>query len=195
MEKELIPLIRILFEYSPPVVATAIETHGLWGWDRYGRWGEFKPNSATCANALDAVSEVNYSIVKSRRQDPPTGWHSVLTGNVFTPLHHLGWLKGQQPNFKKFENELAKTPAFKPLENHNLRPDTELAVIGAIVDLVTCKTPRIEGHEPITQAKLIKNAVRLYGDLPGISKANLEKVFRIALEHIETFGINTQFKK
>jgi len=195
MEKELIPLVRILFECSPPVVATAIETHGLWGWDRYGRWGEFKPNSATCANALDAVSEVNYRIVKSRSQDPPTGWQSVLTANAFTPLHHLGWLKGQQPNFKKFENELAKTPAFKPLENHNLRPDTELAVIGAIVDLVTCKTPRIEGFESITQAKLIKNAVRRYGDLPGVSKANLEKVFRIALEHVETFGIETQVKK
>jgi hypothetical protein len=195
MEKELIPLINILFRCSPPAVATAIETHGLWGWDRYGRWGEFKPNSATCADALDALSEVHYGIVKSRLQDPPIDWQSVLTSTPPNPLHHLGWLKAQQPNFKKFENELAKTPAFKPLENHNLRPDTELAVIGVIVDLVTCKTPRIEGFESITQAKLIKNAVRLYGDLPGVSKANLEKVFRIALEHVETFGIETQVKK
>lgn len=189
MEKEIIPLARILFEYSPPVVASAIETHGLWGWDRYGRWGEFKPNSASCNDALDAVAQVNYSIVKARRQDPPSSWHEVITGNTITPLHHLGWLKGQQPNFKKFEKELAKTPAFKPLENYNLRPETELGVIGALVDVVTNKTSTVDGYSQIPQSKIISKVVALYGDLPGVSKSNLERVFKIAREHIENYGI------
>lgn len=189
MEKEIIPLARILFENSPPVVACAIEAHGLWGWDRYGRWGEFKPNSASCNDALDAVAEINYSIVKARRQDPPCSWHGVITGNSVTPLHHLGWLKGQQPNFKKFEKELSKTPAFKPLENYNFRPETELAVIGVLVDLVTNKTSRIDGFNTISQSRIINKAVSLYGDLPGVSKSNLERVFKAALEHIENYGI------
>jgi len=196
MEKEIIPLARILFENSPPVVASAIEAHGLWGWDRYGRWGEFKPNSASCNDALDAVAEVNYSIVKARRQDPPSSWHGVITGNSVTPLHHLGWLKGQQPNFKKFEKELSKTPAFKPLENYNFRPETELAVIGVLVDLVTNKTSRIDGFNTISQSRIINKAVSLYGDLPGVSKSNLERVFKAALEHIENYGIvHPEFKK
>ena len=39
---------------SPGAIATAIEKSGIFGWDRFGRWKEFKPDSKEAGRALDA---------------------------------------------------------------------------------------------------------------------------------------------
>lgn len=43
--------------YTPAQLASAVEAHGVTGWDRYGRYASFKPKSPGASEALDALAK------------------------------------------------------------------------------------------------------------------------------------------
>ncbi len=189
MEPKLITLGQLLLTHSPAVLAKAIEKHGLYGWDEFGVWGEFKKKTETASLALKKLSEVYYAMIEAARHEPPKSWHGVLTGeNLFGPLHHLGWLHGQMPDFKKINEELSGGPVFMQIDSPKMRDSTAISIISCLLSMV--KQQDLQGSEnaPITQTAVIEHLTRRYADFPGISKSNLENVFSEANSFLNTFG-------
>lgn len=189
MEPKLITLGQLLLTHSPAVLARAIEKHGLYGWDEFGVWGEFKKKTETASLALKKLSEVYYAMIEAARHEPPKSWHGVLTGeNLFGPLHHLGWLHGQMPDFKKINKELNAGPVFMLLDSPKMRDNTAISIIGCLISMM--KEPNFErfANSAVTQASIIEHLTRWYADFPGISKSNLENVFADANAFMANIG-------
>jgi hypothetical protein len=189
MEPKLMTLGELLLTHSPAVLAKAIEKHGLYGWDEFGVWGEFKKKTETVSLALKKLSEVYYAMIEAARNDPPKSWHGVLTGkNLVGPLHHLGWLHGQMPDFQKISKELSGEPVFMPIDSPKMRDSTAISIISCLLSMV--KGQDLQGSEnaPVTQAAVIEHLTKRYADFPGISKSNLENVFSEANSFLNTFG-------
>jgi hypothetical protein len=196
METKLITLAQLLLQYPPAVLVRAIERHGLYGWDQYGIWGEFKHKSEAAGLALGKLSEVYYAIVESTRHDPPKSWHSVLTGkNLIGPLHHLGWLHGQLPDFRKIENEMSSAPSFIPISGHQMRDSTSLAIIGALLQVVRDQPIKSEQGKPLTQSEIIVFLTKHYAGYPGVKKSTLENVFGKANAFVDTYTGLAESKK
>lgn len=188
MEAKLISLARLLHDYPPAVLVRAIQKYGLYGWDQYGIWGEFKSKSDTAQLALGKLSEVYYTIVESARHYPPKSWHHVLTGkNLIGPLHHLGWLQGQLPDFGKIDQELNGTPTFLPITAPKMRDTTSHAIIGGLLDLVKEQALLVNHQKPLTQDQIIDELTEKYAGFPGISKSNLENVFSAANTFVRNY--------
>ena len=188
MEAKLISLARLLYEHPPAVLVKAIQKHGLYGWDQYGIWGEFKSKSDTAQLALEKLSEVYYAIVASTRYDPPQSWHHMLIGkNLIGPLHHLGWIHGQLPDFIKIYRELSGTPSFMPIATPKMRDTTSHAIIGGLLDLAKELARLGNSKKPLTQDQIIDELNKKYTGFPGISKSNLENVFSVANTFIQTY--------
>lgn len=194
MEPKLITLGQLLLTHSPAVLARAIEKHGLYGWDEFGVWGEFKKKTETASLALKKLSEVYYAMIEAARHEPPKSWHGVLTGeNLFGPLHHLGWLHGQMPDFKKINKELKTGPVFMQIDSPKMRDNTAISIIGGLLEMVKEQplTPNAKGV--VTQKNVIEHLIKRYEGFAGISRSNLENVFGDANTFIATFtGIGAE---
>jgi hypothetical protein len=188
MEPKLITLGQLLLTHSPAVLARAIEKHGLYGWDEFGVWGEFKKKTETASVALKKLSEVYYAMIEAARHEPPKSWHGVLTGkNLFSPLHHLGWLQGQMPDFNKITKELSGTPKFMQINSPKMRDSTVISIIGCLLSMVK-EQPLKRSKNPLHQTSVIDHLTKEFAGFPGISKSNLENVFGEANAFISTFG-------
>lgn len=188
MEPKLITLGKLLHTYEPAVLVKAIEKHGLFGWDQYGIWGEFKPRSDTVSMALEKLSEVYYAKIEASRSETPKPWFGVLLGkNLIGPLHHLGWISGQMPDFGRIVKELNKQPVFIPITTPKMRNDTVNAIVAGLLYFSRVQPIRCIEQEPLTQNEVIEYLVKKF-DFPGVSKSNLEKLFSEANNFIETFG-------
>lgn len=178
MEPQLNTLANLLLEHPPALLVKAIDKHGLYGWDEFGVWGEFKKKSVTVALALNKLSAVYYAQIEASRHEPPRSWHGVLTGeNIIGPLHHLGWLTGQMPDFKNIEKEVGSGPVFMPLDTPKMRDDTTRSIIGGLLSMLKEQPQKTSKDAVITQVNVIDYLLKNYADFPGISKSNLEKVF------------------
>ena len=188
MEPKLITLAQLLMTYSPAVLAKAIEKHGLYGWNEFGVWGEFEKKTETASLALKKLSEVYYSMIEAARYDPPKSWHGELTGkHLIGPLHHLGWLLGQMPDFQKISKELSSQPAFMPIHTEKMRDSTIDSIIGCLLQMLKEQPLKSSKNDPVTQASVIEDLIKSYEGFPGISKSNLEKVFSAANKFVSTY--------
>ena len=195
MEPKLITIAQLLLSHSPAVLVRAIDKHGLYGWDEFGIWGEYSKKTETVALALRKLSEVHYARVEAARHEPPKSWHSVLTGsNLIGPLHHLGWLQGQMPNFNKFTKELSGGPVFMPINTPKMRDQTVMSIIGALLEMLKEQPFHDHKIKDVTQAKVIEHLTTRYRDYPGISRSNLENVFSQANLFIVTNGTSATKK-
>ena len=194
MEPKLITLGQLLLTHSPAVLARAIEKHGLYGWDEFGVWGEFKKKTETASLALKKLSEVYYAMIEAARHEPPKSWHGVLTGeNLFGPLHHLGWLQGQMPDFKKINKELKTGPVFMQIDSPKMRDNTAISIIGGLLEMVKEQPLKPNAKGVVTQKNVIEHLIKRYEGFPGISRSNLENVFGDANTFIATFtGIGAE---
>lgn len=189
MEPKLITLGKLLLTYSPAVLARAIDKHGLYGWDEFGVWGEFKNKSETALLARRKLSEVYYAIVEASRHEPQKSWHGVLTGkNLIGPLHHLGWLLGQMPDFEKINQEISGGPKFMKLDIPPMRDSTAISIIGALLETVIEQPFHQSDIAEIKQTNVIEHLTTRYQGFPGISVSNLEKFFSAGNNFISTFG-------
>ncbi len=121
-------------------LATAIETHGIFGWDRFGRFfspGE-PPNKKLSPEALDALATFNeYQVSFYEERDATYDGESmdltaaidVLDGTQSTALNRLGWLEGKLPDFPIAE---AFTPPPRPRRKATPESPT-LRVLGALL--------------------------------------------------------------
>lgn len=189
MAPKLITLGQLLHTFEPAVLVKAIEEHGLYGWDQFGNWGEFKKKSDTASLVLAKLSEVYYAKIEAARNSPPKSWHAVLTGkNLIGPLHHLGWIDGQLPDFEKIKKSMADKPVFIPLAMPKMRDDSVISIIASLLFMAREQPILQRGDHPLSQAQIIEYLTDKFQGFPGVTKSNLEKVFSEANSYVKTFG-------
>ena len=85
-------------------LATEIETNGLYGWDRFGRYQHFPAASDEAKEALNALAdgiERNREIETGIYQEP---WPDCAYGGESPNIHdRLGWSEKDLPKFTKVE--------------------------------------------------------------------------------------------
>lgn len=192
METKLITLAELLLRgYPPPVLATAIEKHGLDGWDGYGRWGLFKKTDAATQLALDDLQRVHYEMVKSGATDitdddnqpapPKKSWHAAVGGASFPkPIHHLGWLSNKLPDLEKVKSSLAKQPVFVPMNGPEIRTETANAIIGGLLHLLTAEIENSGIRTTLVQEDVIRALLDSVGGYDGVSESTLRTRFAAA---------------
>ncbi len=101
------------------VLATAIETHGIQGWDRYGRFKTFHRDSAHdspyVTKALDLLAHHLASAEerseRRHRDDPEDCWEEFEE----SPWEQFGWKKGPLPDFDAIKASEAGEPSMPRL--------------------------------------------------------------------------------
>lgn len=121
-------------------LAAAIEQVGLFGIDRFGRFGNIKPESQDAKNALDGLAKVfayeNTSSYGSSYGDEP--WQNIIEGQF---INEYGWLKSELPDFVSIaEGVVLKSPhsSLARQENNNV------ALIGMLLRFIETGF----GHRP-----------------------------------------------
>lgn len=88
---------------APSAIATAIENHGIWGWDRFGRFKFFAPDSVEAQKALDMVA-IEYEY---QNQSQPHSLEQEHFHDMFDTEHPalgLGWAEDKKPAFTSDSN-------------------------------------------------------------------------------------------
>jgi hypothetical protein len=173
---------------SPAVLATAIEQQGVYGWDSYGRFVHFKPDSKDDAahhfrEALRAIAlEANHDWASWLDQFPEPSPANQGTGQG-TVFDRYGWRAADVPDFHAIA---ASTPASPRRSPSDVRRDNaDLTLIGVMqalmVDGAREGTLNIETGPPpySTQADLIGAIVDVAqsNNLKGLGRTTLEGKF------------------
>jgi hypothetical protein len=161
-------------------VVSAVEKTGLTGWDRFGRWGEFKPKDRTVVDALDAIAhvlqqkEVGYEFFDVDDYIESTaGLHN---------LHFVGWRIGHLPDFRKFKNDAPSKPSI-PRKESVRQVNNDLLRMAFLLRLLTGEEGG-DKHPLFSTDKSIKEyAQEKFGHLDGLASRTLEDKFSEARKH------------
>lgn len=142
--------------HSPAELATAIAQNGIYGFDRYGRFGERDPKSEEAQRALDALAEA-YSAFKL------SGTYQCDEIDALA-LSDFGWPSSKCPDFESIKDAAGQEPARKPADQRMQNAD--LALIAALLMVVKGEIGEgalygIKDENPIINA--IKDELKGYG--------------------------------
>ena len=168
-----------LLQYTrsgPAVLATAIENHGIQGWDRFGRFRSFEATSPQGLLALDALAHAR-SLYLER------GTYQLDELFDF-PFDTFGWLSDIMPKLESPPSTWPPSPGEPPghpesqAREVKIRKTRDLMhVIGALLmfirgDVSESKHPDYEG-----QTKLIDFLDSKFDGFSGVTEGNLTKLF------------------
>ena len=161
-----------------PVVA-AIEALGIIGWDRFGRWGEYKPDQQPVRDALDAIAEVIKQSMLEDDSFDANGYIDDLEG--YHNLHSVGWPTEKLPDLNLYS---FSTPVQAKKRQSSRRVEqNDLLLIAYLLKLLTGEEGGIS-HSVFGSDKLIKD----YAEdnlklLDGLSRRTMETKFSSARKH------------
>jgi hypothetical protein len=160
-------------------VVYAIEKLGLVGWDRFGRWGEFKNGSQPVNDALDAVAEL---IKIANIEEEIFNLKDYINDfRVHHNLHTVGWIKGKVPNFIEFAVNGPLPPKSVPYRDK--KRENDLLLIAYLLKLLRGEeggTP----HPEFSTDKAIKAYAKKYlSHVDGLGERTLDEKFRHAKVH------------
>ena len=148
---------ELLDKHSPAVVATAIERHGVFVYDRYKRIVKAFPesnNKYSQAKALDLIAEWQTELDDP---DPTYSWDHPRFELEDHPTQRFGWPEGQLPNFvtqaKTVNQQNLKTPK-------TIWTKYEWINVAQQEALVILKNERIKGVDP-KQNALAKDVMKV----------------------------------
>jgi len=182
--------------YTPAQLATAVEKHGVTGWDRFGRFGPFKPTSDGARSALDTLADYHSALNDAYERadqelanlepgDPYPGLDDpldFLTEHTHTvPLHHFGWPPDKLP---PIDRTIQHPPP--PKSKVSTRSDDEtINALGGL--LLVLRDLHKSGKTMMmpSEAALIKKILEKYPRFPGLSNSNLINKFAAGKQSVE----------
>ena len=148
---------ELLEKHSPAVLATAIERHGVFVYDRYKRIVKAFPesnNKYSQAKALDLIAEWQTELDDP---DPTYSWDHPRFELEDHPTQRFGWPEGQLPNFvtqaKTVNQQNLKTPKTIWTKDEWIKEAQQEA-------LVILKNERMKGVDP-KQNALAKDVMKV----------------------------------
>ena len=165
--------------FTAAQLATAVEKHGLSGWDRYGRFGEHKPKSGPVGQALDALAKYHQAeteFLQDLEDNPPQDASDAglrefpldIVGEVLTlELHRFGWRTDKVPAIDRSE-KYPKAPSAAATEGD---PRDALLLVGALLDYMARR------QKPPSQNQIIEDICSRYPTVYGLKVATLQKWF------------------
>jgi hypothetical protein len=192
-------------------LATAVEMHGIYGLDRFGRVVKFQGDKSTeGANGIKIVpcQPVLDALAQEYRQRLDDAAHQrqlvrALRANTAKAADTLGpsvlgyfWLRSELPDFDAIEAGLTQPP----LEARNAAHDQKarnnlLALVGALIEFasgVTTGTPHREwGGRPSDRddhSRMRSLLIEHYPQTPGFTENHLRRTFKSALERLQEAG-------
>lgn len=198
-------------EQGPSIatLATAIERHGIWGWDRFQRFVYMPPPGATgkdaaphgldCSHALDLLAEesrrqvsTGLEVMKAMlRGEPPP----ELTVEFNWELQPYGWMPDQLPDFAAIQAEQdpqtpAQLPGLRPPQGNGKDTATLLRLIGALLHVLAGDDER-RPHpdwqtpgDPQDFSRMVRYLSRQWAGYPGLTDRTITGHFKAALEVI-----------
>lgn len=165
--------------YSVAQLATAVETHGVSGWDRFGRFGDFAPPPKgegaraaldALAHYLDFVDRFYEERDAANEPDGPIDLTPALVmyeGDRGAAIHRFGWPPDKVP---VMDSPTSHPPAPRP-RLRDSGPRNALLLLGAVLDYLSRR------DRPPSQAQVIDDISGRYSDVYGLKAAALEKWF------------------
>jgi len=156
-------------------LATAIENHGIYSWDRYGRFKKFSKETPEFQRALELLAMVHkFEDDESPRQDQ----HPLDEANgLDDPFVQFGWAQEVAPDFKairsvQMEAPSKKQPGEQRMETSNLR------IIAALLQYVSGGVTGVEKHPHYkSEAELILTLEAEHKGTAGLSQRNFQDKF------------------
>lgn len=175
-ESELITLADLIVGkgVTVGVLATAIETHGIQGFDRFGRFRSWPPDSDGAKRALELLA-IQWA--------HPDGYDEMSPADHDqgdTEYSNFGWPRGELPDFKALSRDVIVAPA-RP-QSVKKRENAELAIIGMLLRFIRGELSRNKHPDFSSEAELINvlDDQRDSGRYPGLSRSNLAGKFAAA---------------
>lgn len=157
-------------------LATAIENHGVWGWDRFERWRRFDKDSEeqrTALNRLARQCELNAQSEPAAPDLDPTS----------DPLFFFGWLAADLPDFAA---DVVSAPQVPKRRGDIARvANTDLTIIGAMLFTLEGKLGCARHPRFSSTAQIIEHIEHHMKGYPGVSKRTLEDRFSRARKLID----------
>lgn len=94
------------------ILATAIETEGVYCWDRFGRFIKAEPGSEYANKALDLLAQA-FSLMQDPqpyRDEQYSDYEEALRDSWDHPLYLYGWASAVAPNFDFLQKEDVSPP-------------------------------------------------------------------------------------
>ena len=170
-----ISLTDLLSCVSEGQLATAIESKGIYTWDRFNRLVHVFVDSDDVKRALDLLAKrVEWRNSNSDDFDP-------AEPDQYNPYDMFGWPPNEFPNFEAVLDNSSKEKTLN-LSNRTIPEErqktTYLNIIGALINLMLEKTPGGQHYSKFkTQNDIITKLILLNKSKSGISKRTLEKLF------------------
>ncbi len=177
------PLLRLgqlIFEANIPegVIATAIEQHGVYSWDRYGRFKHFGPESDKAARALDHLARC----YDARTDFDNEGW---FDWEVFSDAggDSYCWPSSHAPDF-----DAIRTGQIQPSQMSRRQAPSEIksenahaGIILGLLRFIKGELPGIRPHPNYqSETRLREFLDSVMVGYPGCSARNTLKKFSIA---------------
>lgn len=169
-------------------LATAIEESGIYGWDIYGRFKHFAPDSEQGKQVLETIAEEFAWRTGQRSSEKlsPLDWEEGFC--VFTKY---GWPSDKLPDFKRHESTELEAPE-PPMRESSIKKteNASAAIIGALLAYIKGE---VNNHRhPMYRGKdepLIDELLAAYNDFDGISRSNLINKFALGKAILSSTGV------
>lgn len=153
------------------VLATAIEKHGIYGYDRFGRWKHFALASDEAAAVLETLARIH-----AADEDPMRESSQLDDDPVGNPTYAVGWPVSDCPDFEALDREAGGKPQPPASRKAGGRPNNDKELIAVLWGLIRGEL-RCNAHPDFPDnAAIIDHIIRQAG-FDGLSESTLLRKF------------------
>lgn len=171
---------------SEATLASAIEQYGIWGFDRFGRFRQFPPESADkvqtqeLTEVFDALA-ANYAA--SQEQGAPLPAYDLWGTEVYC---RFGWPAEKAPDFKAIAAQQSATvPTRIVRAAHGKRQGNDLRLIAALLEFIQGICTHNKHPDFTSEAALRAFLVKRFNGYSGFGERHLQAVFAQAKRAFE----------
>ncbi len=158
---------------SIPVLATAIEKHGIYAWDRYNRFRKVSADDPLAARALDVLADQVQDAVSYPARDRPDA------GPLNNPWCESGWPDHDCPDFAALAAGLVVRTG-----GDDAPSSSALLLIEALRALLVGE-PLAGGPRFRSNSQLMEHILAKYDNVRGLSSRTLDARFAEARKLME----------
>jgi hypothetical protein len=162
----------------PGVLATAIEEHGIYTWDRFGRFAHYRPGSPEVSRALDHLAAVHTAETDpEQREFFDRELFSDAGGDAFC------WPSSHAPDFDAIEARTQQPQAPKPVNTAGATKtaNAHAGIIRGLLRFIKGEFDGVRRHPDfVSEADLRDVLEKQMLGFPGCSAENTKRKFKIA---------------